>query len=120
MITTVASEKVNPYAVGHFVNHPPPDVAANVKFIDFDMPPTFFPSYMSRYVPYLDRHDNYAYKRRQNETRTNDVIRAVAMVSLDTIAHGDELYVDYLEDERAEEDYTPDWLIKPPSPSPFL
>ena len=48
------------------------------------------------------------------------MIRAVAVVSLDTIAHGDELFVDYGEDERAEIDFTPDWLIRPPPSSPYL
>ena len=49
---------INPFAVGHFVNHPPPDQAANVKFIDFDLPYTFFPSYMGRYLPYINRREH--------------------------------------------------------------
>ena len=32
----------------------------------------------------------------QAETRSNDVMRAVAMVSQQIISDGDELYVDYL------------------------
>jgi hypothetical protein len=36
------------------------------------------------------------------------------------LKHDDELYVDYLEDERTEIDYTPDWLIKPPDVYPLL
>ena len=36
------------------------------------------------------------------------------MVSTTSIADGEELYVDYLEDERAQIDYAPDWLEKPP------
>ena len=111
---------MNPFAIGHMINHPPPDTSANVKLLDFDMPATFFPSYMARYMPYIDRHDDYIFKQKQNETRTKDVIRAVAIVSLDTIAHGDELFVDYGEDERAEIDFTPDWLIRPPPVSPYL
>ena len=50
---TASPEMINPYAVGHFVNHAPPDIAANVKFVDFDLPYTFFPSYMDRYMPYI-------------------------------------------------------------------
>ena len=53
----VKPEFINPYAVGHIINHPPPDTPANVKLIDFDMPYTFFPSYMARYMPVIDRHD---------------------------------------------------------------
>jgi hypothetical protein len=29
-IVQVAPELVNPYAIGHLINHPPPDVPANV------------------------------------------------------------------------------------------
>ena len=47
-------------------------------------------------------------------------MRAVAMISQQTIADGDELYADYIEDKRTEIDYTPDWLIQPPEPSPYL
>ena len=113
-------DKMNPFAVGHLINHPPPDTPANVKLMDFDMPATFFPSYMARYMPYLDSHDENLFKRNVNETRTKDIIRAVAVVSLETMAHGDELFVDYGEDERAEIDFTPDWLIKPPPGNPYL
>jgi hypothetical protein len=48
---------MNPFAVGHLVNHPPPDTAANIKFIDFDLPYTFFPSSMARYLPYIDNRE---------------------------------------------------------------
>ena len=42
------------------------------------------------------------------------------MVSQQTIADGEELFVDYIADKRTEIDYTPDWLIQPPEPSPYL
>ena len=42
------------------------------------------------------------------------------MVSQQTISDGDELFVDYILDKRTEIDYTPDWLLEPPSPTPFL
>jgi len=75
---------------------------------------------MSRYMPYMDVHDDHVFSKNVNETRTKDVIRAVAIVSTDSIPHGDELFADYLEDERAEIDFTPDWLIKPPDNNPYL
>jgi hypothetical protein len=40
----VPAKDINPYAVGHYINHPPPDTEANVKLIDFDLPYSFFPS----------------------------------------------------------------------------
>ena len=116
----VSPEKLNPYAIGHLINHPPPDTPANVKLLDFDLPITFFPSYMSNYFPILKRHEDHAFTKKQNETRTVNTLRAIAVVSLDTLKHNDELYVDYLEDERTEIDFTPDWLIKPPDAYPLL
>jgi hypothetical protein len=50
----VLPQKINPFAVGHLINHPPPDVAANVKLVDFDLPYTFFPNYISRYFPFIE------------------------------------------------------------------
>lgn len=116
----VPSDYFNPYAVGHFVNHPPPDTAANVKFIDFDLPYTFFPSYLGRYLPYMNCQDIEIGRNQTSETRSKETLRAVAMVSQQTIAHGDELFADYIADKRTEIDYTPDWLIQPPEPSPYL
>ena len=53
----VAPEKINPYAVGHLINHPPPDMPANCLMIDFDLPYSFFPSHLSRYIPYINYRD---------------------------------------------------------------
>ena len=50
----VAQDMINPFSVGHIINHPPPDISANVKFVDFDLPYTFFPSYLGRYLPYIN------------------------------------------------------------------
>jgi hypothetical protein len=36
------------------------------------------------------------------------------------IAHGDELYVDYMQDERANIENVPDWLLEPPPSNPYL
>jgi hypothetical protein len=64
ILTKIRAEKLNPYALGHIVNHPPPDTPANIKLIDFDMPITFFPSYMSRYFPSIKRHEDHAFTRK--------------------------------------------------------
>ncbi len=50
----VAPDKLNPYAVGHMINHPPPDTPANCLLIDFDLPYSFFPSHLARYIPYIN------------------------------------------------------------------
>ena len=95
-LTRVPGEFFNPYAVGHMVNHPPPDTSANVKFVDFDLPYTFFPSALGKYLPYINSRETVMKRSSQAETRSNDVMRAVAMVSQQIISDGDELYVDYL------------------------
>ena len=116
----VSGEAINPYAVGHFINHPPPDVASNVKLVDFDLPYTFFPSYMGRYIPIMNAGDIEHEDNNKKLTRNSENMRAVALVAQQTIAHGDELFFDYIEEKCTEIDYTPDWLIQPPHPNPYL
>jgi hypothetical protein len=115
-----SAEAINPFAVGHFINHPPPDVAANVKLVDFDLPYTFFPSYMGKYIPYMNSNEVSMEDSSKKSTRNNEVMRACALVAQQTIAHDEELFYDYIEEKRTEIDYTPDWLIQPPHPNPYL
>jgi hypothetical protein len=75
----VPAKDMNPYAVGHLINHPPPDTAANVKLIDFDLPYSFFPSQFSRYIPYINFREATS-QSRQSETR-HKTMRAVAVVA---------------------------------------
>lgn len=79
-IIQVAPEFLNPYALGHLINHPPPDIAANVSLIDFDLPYTFFPSIYSRYLPYIKYREEPT-RSKTYETRNNNVYRAVAIVA---------------------------------------
>lgn len=95
----VPPEYLNPYALGHLINHPPPDTPTNVLLVDFDLPYTFFPSSYSRYLPYI-KYREEPKRSKTAETRNNDVFRAVAVVAQSTIAHGEELFVDYIEDQR--------------------
>jgi hypothetical protein len=53
----VSGDFINPFAMGHLLNHPPPDTSANVKFIDLDLPYTFFPSYLGKYLPYINNRE---------------------------------------------------------------
>lgn len=71
---------INPYALGHKINHPPPDIPANIALIDFDLPYTFFPSSQSRYIPYI-KYRSEPKRDKTYESRSNDVFRAVAVVS---------------------------------------
>ena len=90
-------EDINPYAVGHIINHPPPDIPANVKLLDFDLPYSFFPSAYARYIPYIKYRAEDS-RGKESATRNHKVFRAVAVVATSSISHGDELYVDYLQD----------------------
>jgi nucleoside-specific outer membrane channel protein Tsx len=86
------------------------------------LPYTFFPTNFARYIPYIDYRAEEKLKN-TSTTRTNDVFRAVAVIATSTIAHGEELYLDYFQDQRHEPlniEYTPDWLLEPPAMSPFL
>ena len=56
-------------------------------------------------------------------TRDKKVLRAVAVVATSTISHGEELYIDYLQDQRIVKEKihnAPDWLIEPPPENEFL
>ena len=90
--------------------------------VDFDLPYTFFPSHISRYFPYIEAIDREYEVFNQSETRNKKVIRAVAVVAQATISDSEELFADYIKDERIEPANTPDWLIEPPEPSiaPYL
>jgi hypothetical protein len=72
---------INPFSVGHIINHPPPDISANVKFVDFDLPYTFFPSYLGKYLPYINCRETVMKRTQTAETRGSEVMRAVAIVS---------------------------------------
>lgn len=44
---------LNPFALGQTINHPPPDIEANVKFVDFEIPYNFLSMDYLRYFPYI-------------------------------------------------------------------
>lgn len=90
----VPPDYINPYALGHIINHPPPNTAANCQLIDFDLPYSFFPTTFARYIPYIDFRAEQK-SRGGTETRNRDVFRAVAVVATETVGHGEELYLDY-------------------------
>jgi hypothetical protein len=106
---------LNPLAKGHKINHPPPDMRANVKFIDFDIPYTFYPTDFIRYLPFI----NAIGVTNLNKYHKNK-IRGVAIVSTCEINHNEELYVDYLEEEMTPGSYKPDWLLSTPERETFL
>lgn len=82
--------------IGHKINHPPPDSEANVKFFDFKVPPSFYPSSFSRYIP------NIMYERPKSKNISDFAkilqtleYRLIGVVSIKDILNDDELYADY-------------------------
>ncbi len=47
----VPGEYINPYALGHFINHPPKGIGPNVFMIDLLIPNHFFTVDYLRFLP---------------------------------------------------------------------
>ena len=100
--------KINSLALGHKINHPPPNKEANVKFIDFDIPASFFPISFLRYMPNIKSTlDNplkqsiniikylFNYKMDSN-LLSNRFIRLTGIVTIKDVKDREELYADYM------------------------
>jgi len=118
-LTEVPGEFFNPYAVGHKINHPPPETPVNVILSDLIIPKAFFPDYLRQYLPYIslssDKENKFV-----AEYYHNDCIHGIGILAAEDIVDGEELYCDYFEFQRYSMSFTPDWLIKPPPLSPYL
>jgi hypothetical protein len=113
---TIPLSYLNPLALGDKINHPPPDTAANVCFVDIYIPFHFFPLDFLRYVPNIVRLEY------MNTIKNSlpKVLRAVGVIALEEIRDGDELYVDYINESMVPINYRPDWLLAPPPRNPYL
>ena len=100
---------MNPYALAHKINHPPPETSPNVLLVDLDIPFSFFPSSFTKYMPFM-----------LQSACDLDYLPALAAISMKTISHGEELFVDYLYDKRVPVRACPEWLLEPPEVSPML
>lgn len=105
----VLPQQVNPYAVGHLINHPPPGVPPNACLIDFEIPESFFPSFLLKHFPYM------RYSIRPSAPPTP--FHTIGIISLSTL-HNEELFLNY-GTERFPQNYTPDWLEDPPDNLPI-
>jgi hypothetical protein len=101
--------QINPYALGHLINHPPPGTAANVCLIDFEIPDSFFPSYLLTHLPYM--------KYSKNPSSPPKYLQAVGVISLQYL-QDQELFVNY-GTERFPDNFTPKWLQDPPDNLPI-
>jgi hypothetical protein len=106
---------LNPLALGHKINHPPPDTSANVQFIDIDIPYSFFPNDFLRYLPNV-----FKGKEVFKEKYHTKCLRSVGIISNREISNEEELYIDYIEEGMVPAQYRPDWLLQPPPRNPYL
>jgi hypothetical protein len=99
---------LNPYAVGHMINHPEAGYQPNVCFLDIPVPFDFFPELLLRYFPYQ------LFAKQEGTTAAyKNCYHTVAIIALDTITDGTELLVNYGND-RFPPSYRPTWLVEPP------
>lgn len=105
----VRPSQINPYALGHFINHPPPQTPPNVCFIDFEISETFFPSFLLQHFPYMRQSLNPS-----NPPFPYTVIGVISLCPL----QNQELFVNY-GSERFPDGYAPDWLEDPPDNMPL-
>ncbi|CAI2367906.1 unnamed protein product [Moneuplotes crassus] len=115
-IEFVDPEYLNPYAIGHKINHPPPEVAANAELVDFDIPYTWFPEEYRVHLPYIDEKDFHG----EESIARKNILRGVAVLASRFIEDGEEIYFDYLKQPMAWRNITEDWLVLSPPSSPLL
>lgn len=124
----MGGETLNPFAVGHLINHTPRDGTTNVCLIDLFIPKAFFPFELMKFWPNI--YDSMEIDRMQMNNPTlllnrlypkTQFMRGLGVISVEEIKDGQELFLDYLEsclfDMEAE---VPDWLIKPPPMHPRI
>jgi hypothetical protein len=104
----VDSHQVNPYGIGHLINHPPANRAPNVCFLELEIPKQFFSGYLLKYFPYMY----------YDETQKIRTYKGVGVFALESLENNDELFVNY-GSERFSFEFAPEWLVKPPENQPI-
>ncbi|OMJ80535.1 hypothetical protein SteCoe_19176 [Stentor coeruleus] len=105
----VLPQQINPYALGHLINHPPPGVPPNACLIDFEIPESFFPSFLLKHFPYM----RYSISPSAPPTP----FHTIGIISLNTLKN-EELFINY-GTERFQQNYIPDWFEDPPDNFPI-
>lgn len=105
--------------MGHFINHPPKDTPANVTFLDVFVPKNFFIPQFQRFIPTIaaSAKNNKIIKHSYDAP---DQAQLVGVFALRDIKHGEELFVDYLDQSMHSLVDVPDWMVKPPPRNPYL
>lgn len=87
----VPGDAINPFALGHFINHPPFGRPPNVCFLEMELPFSFFPTFFMRYFPYM----HFSHSEFSVVPPSNRVYKVIAVVALEALENGEELYVNY-------------------------
>lgn len=105
---------LNPYAVGHMINHPPPGKRCNVIALDIVVPHLFFPGNLCRFVPNFKqiggKETQSGYHQMGN--------RLLGVFAIEPIKDGEELFINYLELNLFSAKFIPDWCKSPPPLAP--
>eukprot|EP01017_Pseudomicrothorax_dubius_P005142 TRINITY_DN11213_c0_g2_i3.p1 TRINITY_DN11213_c0_g2~~TRINITY_DN11213_c0_g2_i3.p1 ORF type:complete len:423 (+),score=60.60 TRINITY_DN11213_c0_g2_i3:146-1414(+) len=110
----VPGESYNPYAVGHRINHPPPQTLPNVIVLDLIIPRAFFTGDYLKYFPYIISDARKKSDKEKGFFNT-DCYHGLAVVALRNLKNGEELFMDYNElFLYMGVDKLPDWLVEPP------
>lgn len=118
---------INPYGVGHKINHPPKNTAPNVVMQDIYLPIHFFSEDYLKFLPNLragKRPEKIFNKKTTNEldfmSNKYDFIRTVGVFALREIKSGEELFVNYFDSNMIDIEDNRDWLVRPPPNSPYF
>ena len=122
----VGGDLINPYALGHMINHCPPDVVPNVILLDLYIPQFFFSENYLKFLPNIKVQNEGRIKNSSLKLNSLDIlknpgqfIRGVGVFALKDIKDGEELYLDYFDANMFEIGQVRDWLKKPPPISPY-
>ena len=93
----VLPQQINPYALGHIINHPPPGTPQTACLIDFEVPDSFFPSFLLNHFPYMK---NVILS--SSKPKTTQVVGIISLQYL----QNQEIFLNY-GTERFPENFTP-------------
>ncbi|KAL4441354.1 hypothetical protein ABPG74_013649 [Tetrahymena malaccensis] len=120
-IKEVPSNFINPFSVGHKINHPPKFSSPNVIFLDIYIPMHFFSESFMKFFPFIraDSPKQSSFISKKNKIDLNvDHFHGIGIFALRDIYDGEELFVDYFDCNFYDVENTPDWLIRPPPLDP--
>lgn len=82
---------LNPLSLGNKINHCPPNVSSNVKFVDIHIPCNFLPDNFHRFFPNYQNDDSFRYTK-----SFKNCYKFIGIMTLREINHNEELYLDYM------------------------